>query len=416
MRSIEGFDFFALTFDGDGKPEPGDELRELEQHVTAVTATDAIVIAHGFRNDAHDATRIYSGFLNTFRAHLGRPELAPALADRRFVVAGVYWPSKAFRETFDDDTEGTRSLGDADLMAKVAARLAGLKDSVAPSSAAHTAIDRAMVLLPTLQGNPAAQDEFLGLVLSLIGDSDADATEGVEQIRAQPGSELLARIDGSRDVFGSIAGRVNQFLNLTTWYLMKDRAGKVGAGGVADAIRRLRSKHPTLKIHLVGHSLGARLVAACSNALATTPPVHPDSLMLLEGAFSHFGFSADNGRGTAGFFRKVLADKIVKGPLIATFSAEDTVVGTAYAIVSRLAGDAARKIGDADDPFGGIGRNGALKTAEAASMKLAAPGTPYTFKTGIVTSLDGSGGLIKDHGDVTNAHVTYAFASAVART
>lgn len=154
MQSIEGFDFFALTFDGDGKPEPGDELRELEQHVTAVTATDAIVIAHGFRNDAHDATRIYSGFLNTFRAHLGRPELAPALADRRFAVAGVYWPSKAFRETFDDDTEGTRSLGDADLMAKVAARLAGLKDSVAPSSAAHTAIDRAMALLPTLQEIP----------------------------------------------------------------------------------------------------------------------------------------------------------------------------------------------------------------------------------------------------------------------
>src|SRR5688572_6029845 len=100
MQSIEGFDFFALIFNGDGKPEPGDEFRELEQHVTAVSATDAIVLAHGFRNDEHDATRIYSGFLNTFRAHLGRHELAAALADRRFVVAGVYWPAKAFRETF----------------------------------------------------------------------------------------------------------------------------------------------------------------------------------------------------------------------------------------------------------------------------------------------------------------------------
>jgi hypothetical protein len=34
----------------------------------------------------------------------------------------------------------------------------------------------------------------------------------------------------------------------------------------------------------------------------------------------------------------------------------------------------------------------------------------------VLTNLDGSGGLIKDHGDVTNEAVTYAFASAVART
>ena len=34
----------------------------------------------------------------------------------------------------------------------------------------------------------------------------------------------------------------------------------------------------------------------------------------------------------------------------------------------------------------------------------------------VINNLDGSGGLIKDHGDVTNDAITYAFASAVART
>ena len=416
MQSIEGFDFVPLTFGRDGKLQQAGEFNRLDRLVSAADATDAIVIAHGFRNDERDATRLYTEFLNTFRAHLARHEFQPALAERRFVVAGVYWPSKAFRETFDTDEDGTRSLGDGDGMAKVTARLAELKDSVSRPADANPTIDRALALLPSLQDSPGAQDEFVSLVLSLVSDADADATEGVEQIKAQAGSELLARFDSSRDVFGSIAGRINQFLNLTTWYLMKDRAGSVGAGGVADVVRRVKSKHQGLKIHLVGHSLGARVVAACTNALGATPMVQPDSLTLLEGAFSHFGFSADNGKGAEGFFRKVLANKIVKGPLIATFSAEDTVVGRAYAIVSRLAGDATREIGDADDPFGGIGRNGALRTAEAVAGKLASPGTPYDFKTGVVTSLDGSGGLIKDHGDVTNAHVTYAFASAVART
>jgi hypothetical protein len=110
----------------------------------------------------------------------------------------------------------------------------------------------------------------------------------------------------------------------------------------------------------------------------------------------------------------VLTNQVVKGPFVSTFSAEDTVVGNAYAIMSRLAGDSSRGIGDASDQFGGIGRNGPLKTVEVATALLKKPGTPYEYRPGVINNLDGSGGLIKDHGDVTNEAVTYAFASAVA--
>src|SRR5439155_1889863 len=209
-----------------------------------------------------------------------------------------------------------------------------------------------------------------------------------------------------------VAGAVGQFLNLTTWYVMKDRSGAVGASGVADAVRALHASHPNVKIHLVGHSLGGRLIAGCAKALCTAPMVQPDSLLLLEAAFSHFGFSPDNGHGTPGFFRDVVAKHLVKGPFLSTFSAEDTVVGKAYSIMSRLAADSTRDIGDASDEFGGIGRNGALKTQEAATSRLHAAGTPYEFKLTVINNLDGSGGFIKDHGDVTNPAITYAFASA----
>ena len=40
----------------------------------------------------------------------------------------------------------------------------------------------------------------------------------------------------------------------------------------------------------------------------------------------------------------------------------------------------------------------------------------YQYKPGVINNLDGSGGFIKNHGDVTNEAVTYAFASAVAQT
>jgi hypothetical protein len=144
--------------------------------------------------------------------------------------------------------------------------------------------------------------------------------------------------------------------------------------------------------------------------------VQPDSVTLLEAAFSHFGFSADNGKGTPGYFRAVIDSRIVKGPFISTFSAEDTVVGKAYAIASRVAGDRTRGLGDSADPFGGIGRNGAQRTPESVSGKLLTPDGSYDFAPGVLTNLDGSGGLITHHSDVTNPAVTYAFASALART
>jgi len=197
---------------------------------------------------------------------------------------------------------------------------------------------------------------------------------------------------------------------------MKNRAGVVGENGVAKAVRDLKASIPTIRIHLVGHSLGGRLMADCAKSLAQNPMVQPDSVTLLEAAFSHFGFSANNGKGEPGFFRDVIQKAVVKGPLIETFSAQDSVVGTVYAVASRLAGDNLKAVGDANDPFGGIGRNGAQKTAEAVVEKLHAVGSAYQFVPGKIVNLDGSGGLIKDHGDVTNPDVTYAFASAVSAT
>lgn len=73
---------------------------------------------------------------------------------------------------------------------------------------------------------------------------------------------------------------------MTTWYVMKDRSGTVGATGVADAVRALHGSRPAIRIHLVGHSLGGRLMAGCAKALCDSPTLQPDSLTLLEAAFS----------------------------------------------------------------------------------------------------------------------------------
>jgi hypothetical protein len=447
MAKVEGFDFFPLRFDGNGALEAPAELNALTGHIAAAGTTDLITIAHGFRNSEREATALYTEFLKNFRPHLARPELA-TLAPRAFVVAGVFWPSKAFAEGPQDKEGGTASVSDAaSERQEVEDQLRDLLDDHA-TAAQKAAVKKALDLLDEVETKASAQDELVKALLSLVEPEADNDDEGLSVIRSQAGSEILAKLEapillptepndgeggvtagggggGARNdggvlgiggFFSSVFGRVGQFLNATTWYMMKSRSGTVGMKGLAPAIREVKTKAPGLRVHVVGHSLGGRLSAACAKALTTPPMLQPDSVSLLEAAFSHYGFSANNGRGKAGFFREVIAGKIVTGPLISTYSMQDTVVGTAYAVASRLADDNTEAIGDENDQYGGIGRNGTQKTTEQSRQTLHLPGAAYAFTPGVVHNLDGSGGLIRHHGDVTNPAVTYAVASAIAHT
>jgi pimeloyl-ACP methyl ester carboxylesterase len=183
----------------------------------------------------------------------------------------------------------------------------------------------------------------------------------------------------------------------------------------------------SVKFHLVGHSLGARLAAECCRELGQRGDVKVDSLTLLEGAFSQFGFSPDAGSGRPGFFRDVIEKKVVTGPMISTFSNADAVLKNAYSFASRLHRNRLQYAGDASSPYAAIGANGAQQTPESAAVKLQRAGNLYRnpFESGILTCLDGTPwqgerphwrrrkGEISGHDDVTNANVTYAIASAV---
>ena len=137
-------------------------------------------------------------------------------------------------------------------MADVKTQLEDLKKHDA-TAAQRKKLDKAIRLLPKLDGNPKAQDDFVALVLSLLDDSPADKTEGLPQIRTHSGSELLARLgaggpEGTRgigDWFGGIAGSVGQFLNLTNVVRHERSVGRSSeASGVAQPSERCTSSCP----------------------------------------------------------------------------------------------------------------------------------------------------------------------------
>lgn len=447
MENINGFDCFRLFYDDAGKPTAANQLAALNER--AATATDIILIAHGFRNDENDATRLYTDFLKNFRTHVGSAQFAGTLPGRNWAVGLVFWPSKSFSESSGDGAVQSADSSAEERAEKEMARaqLIELRDTIA-TEAQKPRIDQAIALLDQVKDSAEAQNQLVTEVLSLLEGAE-DEGDGLEEVRAASGSDLLKKLGGgplnpvAPDVdageggagglgpvvvtdeegatqgiggmLGSVFGGIGKFLNMTTWYVMKNRSGVVGMAGVAAAVRTLKAAHPAIKVHLVGHSLGGRLMAGCCKSLTNAPMVQPHTTTLLEAAFSHYGFSPNNGRGKVGFFRRVITTGVVKGPLLATFSAQDNVVGLVYATASRLAGDNVEAIGDANDQFGGIGRNGSQMTPESTFETLHDAGKPYApFALGKVVNLDGSGGRIKDHGDITNLDVTYAFATSVA--
>ncbi|HUU33713.1 MAG TPA: hypothetical protein VMW48_06590, partial [Vicinamibacterales bacterium] len=264
MATVEGFDFFPLHFDGNGTLTAPAELDALTSHIASAGSTDLVTIAHGFRNSEREANGLYTEFLKNFGSHLARPELA-ALAPRRFVVAGVFWPSKAFPEGPQDKDGGTQSVADAASERQVVeAQLRDLLDDHA-TAAQKAAVRKAVRLLDDIESDPSAQDEFVKTLLSLVKRGPASDDEGLSVIRSQPGSEVLAKLEtpillptapsdseggvaamgagpgddggvlGIGGFFTSIFGRVGQFLNVTTWYMIKARSGTVGMVGLAPA-------------------------------------------------------------------------------------------------------------------------------------------------------------------------------------
>ncbi|MEV5612961.1 serine-threonine protein kinase [Streptomyces sp. NPDC052225] len=329
--------YWELTFDADGDPEPGRRDRLLRE-VRERGVRDLVVFAHGWNNDRSIATRLYDRFFAPF------PDLAPAAA---LGYVGVLWPAMRFTD------EPIPDFGPSVAAARAAVPCTTLDEGtrhalgeVFPGGAA--VIDRLAKLLDQQPDRREAFNEFGGLVRQLVGvrpdtlgadlseegappamlqeDTRGICLQFAGALEATAGAEALRLPGGlSRAWKGG-----HELLRQATYFAMKKRAGTVGRKGLGPALGRLANEAPDVRVHLVGHSFGARLV---SFALAGLPSGARNvrSVTLLQGAFSHYAFAqrgALKGQQTR-----------VQGPLVACYSRFDTALSTMYPLASRLAGD-----------------------------------------------------------------------------
>lgn len=447
MEHIAGIPFFEIEFDKEGRLHTPDALAEAADFVRDESISDLIIFSHGWNNDKADARGLYEAFLSSAATVLAGDSMAGP-DDRKLAFLGIYWPSKKFtdRELIPG---GAASLGDDEGIDDLLEILEGLKtepvllgqeDSV--DAAQIDAIERAQALVPDLESDSGARREFVEQLRSILSPADAHADDGSDRFFSRSPEDLFAEAAdpvlpmaedagdgggaagglggfddvgdaggaaGLGDLFSGFAAAGRRLLNFTTYYRMKARAGTVGARGLAPALTRIHEAAPSARLHLIGHSFGARVVTAAVHALPAGTNV--DSLSLLQAAFSHNAFAEDFDGTKDGFFRAVVTEHRVQGPIIITHTRNDKAVGIAYPLASRIAGQNAAGLGDRDDPYGGLGRNGAVSTPEALDQALEASGFPYGFSGGVLYNLKADR-FIGSHGAVTGEEVAYAVLSA----
>ena len=132
---------------------------------------------------------------------------------------------------------------------------------------------------------------------------------------------------GLPNPFTSLWNGGREVLRSMSYHEMKNRAGIIGRNGLGPMIGKLSAANAGIRVHLMGHSFGARLVAYSLSGLpaAATGVNSPvKTLLLIQGAFSHFAFAnpvPDFLVSGPGALWNVAGN--VNGPLLATFTAAD---------------------------------------------------------------------------------------------
>lgn len=434
-ETVAGFPFWLLAFDENGQPKRPSDLDAFVDEVKSQNLSDLFIFSHGWNNDPAIARSLYERFFTEIRKVLDDPNL-PRRREATIGVTGIIWPSILWPDNdFGDQSGGAASLDSE----QPAADLTDELKKVYLSPSEQQAVEELTNMLDRRERNQDALLEFRAKLNQLMQGTAAEqpSYDNLEQQSTQVSDDqwlealdALADQETSSDDAGGAAGFGDKFkrlwngakaaLRATTYWTMKNRAGIVGKTGLGPLLGRLHEAVPDLKIHLLGHSFGARLV---SYALAGLPDLPGDSkspvksLFLLQGAFSHFTFADplpfdQNRKGElAGLASRV------DGPLLTTHSLKDTAVGTAYPFASIVAGQDAADASDALFRWGAMGHDGA-QSVEAAHDNLSAPGKTYAFAAGKWLNLDGNLVIINGgppsgaHSDIVHPQTAWAALSA----
>ncbi len=399
VTQIAGLNYYELDFNADGTLSSDGGLPEAVQ---AGGIRDVFVLSHGWNAGVDSARSLHR---EMFRLLAG---MIPGRLSTSIAV-GIIWPSLLFP---DDDPATAKpvpstghqlaaALGPA--FPQQQQNIATLGQLLDQQPQDGTKLQQFHSLASSLVTSPSLAPEDAGQQASITGD-----TAAVFGHSAAMSKTPTDNAESIPNPFTTLWSGAREVLRSMSYYEMKNRAGVIGRNGLGPLLGKLAAADAGIRVHLMGHSFGARLVAYSLSGLpqAATGANSPvKTLFLIQGAFSHFAFAnpvPDVQVSGPGALSAVARN--VNGPLLSTFTAADRAVGWWYPAASMLAHQDAQSAADLAYQWGGMGHDGYQQSPEGTTVKLAAQGTEYNFQPGKFYLLDSNAVICANQSPFSGAH------------
>jgi hypothetical protein len=422
---------FLIQADKTGTLTSPDARQALLAQIADGSFRDVYVFAHGWNNGFDQSldlfTRFFTGFL----------ERRPATPDWKPVFVGVQWPSIVLVFPWDKGPQiaGGDAEADARFQQQAVGEIGGELDDTGATRFAELAKRASLGAAEQEEIVRLARAAMAGTVPETALDtlpSEAEllaswqsldrASKPAAPVTGDFGFAAEPRTPAAPGTGPQAAGLLSaldprNLIRGATVYLMKDRAGTIGAKLVRPLLEQMTEAGA--KVRLIGHSYGCRVVLA---ALSTGVLVHKArSALLLQPAVNQYCF-AEAGRipenAGGGGFRSALDQ--VKLPIYSTFSPHDFPLHGTFHLALRRAKDLGEAEIAAGAPpsiycaLGGYGPQG-MADGSTATIPIVDHGAFDYPPSARVVALDGAGGRITAHGDVTNAFACWALAEQDSR-
>ena len=439
---IVDFPTAEISFSADGAPTEPDPLAAIREEFSAAGVTDLLVLCGGWSNSDKELRALYDRFAASAKQTVRREE---SFSAHTYGILHVLWPARRWPEpitapVLENATAEERAYRKVAALEMQVTSLRGafsgrqadrhllkvwqLINSVSRSVAAQVSLVEHLreLVRGTDELNPSRKPEEYAsrrfLTMHPIRLLESVSDEAPAGVFITGGSEADSNDDSDApsperqcDVFQGIR-------NLVCYAVaseMRARSEKIGRLGLRQSLLTLSRRLQQTRLHLVGHSFGARAILTAVDA----PPdsgelIRPKTITVLQGALPENAFAPANGDCAEGFFHSVLAEGKAGGPILVTYTSSDETAGLPYAIAGRIAEHSQRgNQEEYPDPVGAMAHNGARETG-AIELALSSGG-PLRWKRGMVANLNGHG-VIGSHTDVCKPEVVHAILSAATTT
>ncbi|SOE96054.1 CHAT domain-containing protein [Burkholderia sp. D7] len=399
---------------------------------------------HGWKGDVPAAIEQYDLWVAATGAAEGDlARIRQNTADFAPLIIGLHWPSlpwgiESLPEAAPAPASATLSAAGGGSSRTVAQIAAAIVNTEAAKRAIETVLaeaDTAKSANLTLRMHEAYMTLFAQTGLRADG---VNGRPGFDQERFDPqaivndarkerpaGKEADSRVLGIAD---ELKDALLSPLRQLSFWAMKDRARRFGETAGHWLLDEVQLAAPKARVHLMGHSFGCIVVSAmvAGPRDGSEPLERPvDSLFLAQGALSLWSYANEIpfAMGSKGYFHRIVADGLVRGPTITTRSSHDTAVGRFYPLGARIKHQ--RLLGAAFPEYGGVGAFGIQGIRRGhggdlvGDMRMTAGDVEFALSEQRIWNLDASEVICNGtgpsgaHSDIAHPEVAHAFWAGV---